>query len=55
MIVNSSPLESLAAFGLAFFGGLVCGLLLARYTAHIRADAVSALNTLSSLGPVPTA
>ncbi len=53
MIVNTSPLETLAAFSLAFVGGLVCGLLLARYTAHIRKDALSALNTLSSLDPVP--
>ncbi len=55
MIINSSPLETLAAFSLAFFGGVLCGLLLSRYTAHIRKDAVSALNTLSSLGPVPAA
>lgn len=39
MILNSSALETLAAFALAFFGGIVCGLGLVRYGRFVRADA----------------
>ena len=43
MIVNSSPLETLAAFGLAFASGIVCGLCLCKYARHIRSDALSVI------------
>lgn len=39
MILNSSALETLAAFAIAFFGGIVCGLALIRYGRYVREDA----------------
>lgn len=42
MLINSSALETLAAFAIAFFGGIVCGLGLVRYGRYgryVREDA----------------
>jgi hypothetical protein len=43
MYPSTSPLESLAAFGLAFIGGIACGLALSRYARYIREDALKAI------------
>ncbi|MES2400214.1 MAG: hypothetical protein V4573_09535 [Pseudomonadota bacterium] len=43
MILTPAPLETLSAFGLAFFGGVICGLCLSRYIKHIRNDALNAI------------
>ncbi len=43
MFTNTSPLECLAAFGLAFIGGIACGLALSRYARYIREDALKAI------------
>ena len=39
MLINNSALEVLAAFAIAFFGGIVCGLGLMRYGRYVREDA----------------
>lgn len=39
MIVNSSALETLAAFAIAFFAGIVGGLALIRYGHFVRDNA----------------
>ncbi len=39
MILNSSSLEALAAFAIAFFAGIVSGLALVRYGRFVRDDA----------------
>lgn len=39
MLLNSSPLETLAAFAIAFFSGIVCSLGVVRYGRYVREDA----------------
>ncbi|MDO8371184.1 MAG: hypothetical protein Q7K57_00760 [Burkholderiaceae bacterium] len=39
MLINSSALEVLTAFAIAFLGGIVCGLGLIRYGRYVREDA----------------
>ncbi len=43
MVTTPAPIETLCAFALAFFGGVLCGLALSRYARHIREDALKAI------------
>ncbi|WP_164483690.1 MULTISPECIES: hypothetical protein [unclassified Polaromonas] len=43
MILNNSPLDALAAFAIAFFVGILCGMGLFRYAKYIRDDALRVL------------
>ncbi len=43
MIIQSSPLETLAAFALAYLGGIVCGLALTHLARCLRKEALREL------------